>query len=387
VSIKKHVDGRGRIRFRVYVYDANSHRTIYVATLDRVKDAQESEHEAKRRLRLGEPLKPKPSREEITFDELGKRWLSSRQNIRQTTRVDYEQSLRRLKPYFGKKVVSEITRKNVDAAVADLSAGFAPSTCRKAMTIFAMVMKTGVAWGHLDSLPVFGQRLALPRVRRNHFEPLTPEQVNHLVDAAPEYWKAAVLVLFTVAPRRAELFGIRLRDVDLTAGTITIRYQLQKGRLVEPKSESAIRKVVLPSLVVEALRCHIDRVPPSHLGLLFPSETGLPVDADNWFKRVWVPTRAGAGLPHLRVHDARHHVATILLSQGHSVKVVQRMLGHATAAILLDVYASVTKQGEDEAAVYLDRWLGKEECAVYAANRGNRVTGGAAGSGCRSLAA
>lgn len=387
MSIKKEIDGRGRVRYRAYVYDAVHRKQVYLGTFDRPKDAEEAEYEAKRRLRLGEAAKPKPAREEVTFGELGKRWLAARQNIRRSTRVDYEASLRRLKPHFGRKLVSEITRKDVDTAVASLAIDYAPSTCRKAMIVFTMVMKTGIAWGHLDALPTYGQKLALPKVRRTHFEPLTPEKVNALVDSAPEYWRPAVLVLFTVAPRRAELFGLRLQDADLEAGTLAIRYQMQRGRLVEPKSESAVRRVVLPAKVVEALRVHIEGVPASELGLLFPTESGQPVDADNWFKRVWVPTRTKVGLPTLRVHDARHHVATILLSQGHSVKLVQRMLGHATAAILLDVYASVTKQGEDEAASDLDRWLGQEEGAPYLANTAGRVIGVSTACVCQTLAA
>lgn len=373
MSIKKEIDGRGRVRYRAYVYDSVHRKKIYLGTFDRSKDAEEAEYEAKRRLRLGETAKPKPAREEVTFSELGKRWLAARQNIRRSTRVDYEASLTRLKSFFSRKLVSEITRKDVDDAVASLSARYAPSTCRKAMIVFSMVMKTGIAWGHLDALPTYGQRLALPKVRRTHFEALTPGQVNRLVECAPEYWRPAVLLLFTVAPRRAELFGTRVQDLDLVQGTLMIRYQLQRGRLVEPKSESAVRRVVLPTKVVEALRVHLCSVPPSEMCLLFPTESGQPVDADNWFKRVWMPTRAKAGLPHLRVHDARHHVATILLSQGHSVKLVQRMLGHATASLLLDVYASVTKQGEDEAASDLDRWLGQEEAAPYSSNGALRV--------------
>lgn len=387
MTIKKRTDSKGRVRYAVYVYDSANHKNTYIGTVDRRTDAEEVEHEAKRRLRLGDPLRPKPPREEVAFDVLGKRWLQSRANIKRATRVDYEQSLRRLKSHFGPKLVSEITRKDVDDAVAALAQDFAPSTCRKAMIVFSMVMKSGVSWGHLDALPTHGQRLALPKIRKRHFEALTPRQVNALVDAAPDYWKPAVLLLFTAAPRRAELFGTRIRDVDLAAGTITIRYQLQKGRLVEPKTESAVRKVTLPAKTVKALRVHIDAVPTTELGLLFPTENGRPVDANNWFHRVWVPTREKAGLPHLRVHDARHHVATLLLSQQHSVKLVQRMLGHATASVLLDVYESVTKQGEDEAAGDLNRWLGEEERALYMANRASGVTGGALGRQCQTLAA
>lgn len=386
MSIRKSITSKGHVRYQVYVNDSATKRSVYVGTFDRPRDAEEAEYEARKRLKMGEGAKPKPPRDEVTFSELGRRWLAARQNIRRSTRADYEQSLRRLKPHFGRTLVSEITRKQVDEAVAALSVEFAPSTCRKAMIVFTMVLKTGIAWGHLDALPTYGQRLALPKVRRQHFEPLTPGQLQSLIDAAPEHWRPAVLVLFTVAPRRAELFGLRVQDLDLDASVLSIRYQLQRGQLVEPKSESAVRRVVLPARTIEALRGHLETLPLSELGLLFPTESGQPVDADNWFKRVWVPTREAAGLPSLRIHDARHHLATILLSQGHSVKLVQRMLGHATASILLDVYASVTKQGEDEAAKDLDRWMGAESRATYRGGR-SRTNRGTIGATCQSLAA
>lgn len=388
MSIRKSTTSRGQVRYRVYVNDRGRDKRIYLGSFDRLADAQEAEHEAKRRLKLGEPVRPKPAREELTFPVLAKRWIASRANIRRATRVDYEQSIRRLKPLFGRKLVSEINRADVDAAVSAIAGQYAPSTCRKAMVVFAMIMKSGIAWGHLDVLPTYGQRLALPKVRKRRFEPLTPEQVNSIIDAAPEYWKPAVLLLFTAGPRRAELFGLTLDDLDLQAGTIYIRHQMQRGRLVEPKSDAAIRKVVLPARTVEALKRHVESVPPSDLHLLFPTEAGRPVDANNWFHRVWVPTRERAGLPTLRVHDARHHLASVLLGQGRSVKFVQKMLGHATAAILLDVYAWVTKGEEDDAAAELDRWLGEEQRGLYRVCDGlSRNIGGTPRGRCQTLAA
>lgn len=367
MSVKKKVDSKGKAHYHAYVYDSWAKKNAYLGSFDREKDAREAEYEAKRRLRLGETAKPKPPREELTFDSLSRRWLASRVNIRRSTRVDYEQCLRRLRPYFGKMIVSEITRRDADLAVAGLAAEYSPSTCRKAFVIFSMVMRAGIAWGHLDSLPTSGQRLALPKIRRRRFEPLTPEQVNLLVDSAPAYWSAAVLLLFTVAPRRAELFGITVDDLDLEGRVLTIRKQLQKGRLVDPKSESAVRKVVLTPRLVSALRDHLAHLPASDLRLLFPTEAGHPVDANNWYKRVWTPTREKAGLPALRMHDARAHLASVLLGRGRSVKYVQRTLGHATASVLLDWYAFVTKHEEDEAVADLERWFVEEEAASYAA--------------------
>lgn len=211
--------------------------------------------------------------------------------------------------------------------------------------------------------------------------------MNRLIDSAPEYWRPAFLVLFTVAPRRSELFGLELKNLNLEEHTLLIRYQLHKGRLVEPKSDAAVRRVVLPARTVEALRTRLATVPDSELGLLFPTERGRPVNPDTWFHRVWQPTREAAGMPDLRIHDARHHLASLLLSQGRSVKYVQRTMGHATASILLDVYAWVTRHEEEEAMSDLDRWMGEEEPAEYGSNPGIRVTPVTPEAECRCLAA
>ncbi len=74
-------------------------------------------------------------------------------------------------------------------------------------------------------------------------------------------------------------------------------------------------------------------------GLIFPARTDdlmRPSNlTDNHFKRLL----ERAGLPRsTRFHDLRHSVATILLSQGVKVVAVQRLLGHASASMTLDVY-------------------------------------------------
>ena len=46
----------------------------------------------------------------------------------------------------------------------------------------------------------------------------------------------------------------------------------------------------------------------------------------------------------MRVHDLRHTAVSIAIAAGASVKLVQRMVGHASAAITLDVYAGLFEQ-------------------------------------------
>lgn len=48
-----------------------------------------------------------------------------------------------------------------------------------------------------------------------------------------------------------------------------------------------------------------------------------------------------AGLDGLTPHELRHTAAALAISAGANVKAVQRMLGHASAAMTLDVYAGL----------------------------------------------
>jgi integrase len=45
-----------------------------------------------------------------------------------------------------------------------------------------------------------------------------------------------------------------------------------------------------------------------------------------------------AGVAPLRLHDLRHTCASLAIAAGADVKVLQRMMGHASAALTLDRY-------------------------------------------------
>ena len=59
----------------------------------------------------------------------------------------------------------------------------------------------------------------------------------------------------------------------------------------------------------------------------------------------------------LHVHDLRHTAASLAIASGADVKAVQRMLGHASAAMTLDVYAALWDKGLDDVAARMDSQL------------------------------
>jgi integrase len=72
---------------------------------------------------------------------------------------------------------------------------------------------------------------------------------------------------------------------------------------------------------------------------LFDAPEGGPLRESNWKRSVgWSEAMTAAGVPGFRVHDLRHTVASVWLAAGADPKVVQRVLGHATAAMMMDLY-------------------------------------------------
>ena len=140
----------------------------------------------------------------------------------------------------------------------------------------------------------------------------------------------------SAAARRA---GLEWQDVDLTAGSLTVRRQLvQVGwEIVEttPKTDAGIRTVALDAGTVAALREHRKRQMAERMewasawvetGKVFTREDGSTLHPATITDRFHELVTA-SGLPPIRLHDLRHGAASLMLAAGVPMKVVQETLG------------------------------------------------------------
>lgn len=58
--------------------------------------------------------------------------------------------------------------------------------------------------------------------------------------------------------------------------------------------------------------------------------------------------KADKTFPRVTPHDLRHTAASLAVSAGANPKAVQRMIGHASAAMTMDVYADLLEQDIDD---------------------------------------
>jgi integrase len=87
---------------------------------------------------------------------------------------------------------------------------------------------------------------------------------------------------------------------------------------------------------------------------LFTAPEGGTLRLGNWRRRVFDPACRAAGLVDVTPHDLRHTAASLAIASGANVKAVQQILGHASAAMTLDVYAGLFGDDLDAVALALD---------------------------------
>jgi integrase len=128
-----------------------------------------------------------------------------------------------------------------------------------------------------------------------------------------------------------------------------------------PKTAHSQRTIPVLESCLAALRQHKMRQAEEKLalgpgyadhGLVFCQADGRPLDPRS-LNLYFTQALQRAGLPPIRLHDARHTYATWLLEQGVSPK-VETMLGHGSIAVTLDIYSHVSLELETQAAARLN---------------------------------
>lgn len=96
--------------------------------------------------------------------------------------------------------------------------------------------------------------------------------------------------------------------------------------------------------------------------LVFCKYDGKPF-LPNTVTHNWIKLVRRSGLKGIRLHDARHTHASLMLKQGIHPKIVQERLGHSSIQITLDTYSHVAPGLQQAAALKFDTLF---QGAIYA---------------------
>jgi len=88
--------------------------------------------------------------------------------------------------------------------------------------------------------------------------------------------------------------------------------------------------------------------------LIFSDIEGKPL-LPNTVTHNWIKLVRRTGLKPIRLHDARHSHASLMLKLGTHPKIVQERLGHASIQVTLDTYSHVAPGLQEAAAARFDQ--------------------------------
>jgi integrase len=262
-----------------------------------------------------------------------------------TWQRSYQGSVERhIAPYFARVPLPELDEEQIEAFHAHLMAGspsrpgLSASSVAQIHRIMSRALKVAVARGRIARNPC--SNVSPPAADPIELAPPSAAEVDAILARCATWPNGARWVLaITTGLRQGEALGLEWRDVELAApASVTVRQAAAwvdgERILKQPKSRASRRTVPLPAEAVAALRRHHGAQAVRDVaGTVFVTPAGKPVNyRADW--QDWQDLLADLGLPRYRVHDLRHGYATMLLEQGVDPRVVQAMLGHATAALL-----------------------------------------------------
>ena len=220
--------------------------------------------------------------------------------------------------YLGRKPLNRVTRFDIEDFLTESNKTCSVATRNRYLAQVKAIMSFAVERGILKSSPAAG----IPAKHEAVLPPkgLPDEVVNKVVhrlmkDIDDE--KARLLLfLFATGCRLGEARALQLQDCNLNR---KIAYL--------PTSKSGRERLIpLNHFALELIQLQFQR--HGTTGLLFRGQDGVSQISEP--RRYWYRVCNDCGLSGVRMHDARHTVATSLLNQGCSLDVLQKVLGHSS---------------------------------------------------------
>lgn len=300
-----------------------------------------------------------PDKKIPIFSKVAEDWLEYKKpNVRASTLKMYKGHFEHHFQDLYNIKVNRITMAKVEKFIADKqTSGMNLTTLRKLIVTFNQIMKYSVRHKYIDYNPVRDAERpnGQGKEEKEHIRILTPTEINAFLNAEedPEYQTLFMLAIFSGA-RQGELFGLKWTDIDWFNNQVHIQRTFNNGSWYKPKSKTSNRKIDLGPSMMANLKRWMLACPTSDQNLVFPNQSGNPLDHGYMLRHHYWPALTKAEISKIKFHTLRHTYASLLIEQGENIKYIQSQLGHSSPTVTLNVYAHLMKSVNQESACRLE---------------------------------
>lgn len=279
------------------------------------------------------------NRSTITVGAFLGSWVRDARDIRPNTRHGYEVAVMfHLTPALGDIRLADLSPLHVEQALAQLGPTLSPKSLRNVHGVLRRALGQAVRAGLVERNVASREFVDAPRVTSDEPDALSEDEIRVVIAAAKgDRIEAHVLIGLGTGLRQGEQLGLAWEDLDLTAGRLYVRKELDyrngKYDRVEPKTPRSKRMVPLGPSLVAALQAHRDALKaagfaPIDTGPVFPSDRGREMSGSVLTHR-WYELQERAGVRRRPWKVLRATFASRLYALGVSDQTVAGLLGHA----------------------------------------------------------
>lgn len=278
------------------------------------------------------------------------RKLSS--HLRGSTKNTYQTRYRKLSKRIGDIPLKELTHMDIQEAFNEMESDASRKASKE---LLSLLMNAAVHEGIIDKNPGAHCKWKVDGDIKEERKILSYEdeaKLEAVMKKDGSFYLFFRLALET-GMRVGEIHGLCLEDVDFNLNVIHVRHTfiyIPNMRVLNPpKSRASLRDIPMSAKAREVLLYAVERkkriaekhaAPEGFENVIIVSRNNMPIDEPNT-KDMLRRYSKKAGVEYVTPHGLRHTFATRCIAKGMKPKVLQKILGHSSLKLTMDLYCHV----------------------------------------------
>lgn len=299
---------------------------------------------------------PKAQRQRpMTLDTWYETWITvSKSHLRDSSKRVYGEAYIRVKPYLGSMDICDVTKLDVERAISAIKT---ESSKKYTLSLITDLFQSAVDNGLIQRNPAIGIRVSHAEEKKEK-RVLTKEEADLILTEleGTSYLKDVTTVMLYTGMRIGEVLALKWENVDFNKRRIyvgeTLIYLPGEGFVLHPpKTSSGRRSIPMIGTVADVLE---KRQKTSLSKFIFVTRNGSPIN-DNSIRQLFrlhfrkiEKRNPGVNFDGVTPHSFRHTFATNAIANGMQPKVLQKILGHASLKMTMDLYCHIFEDTLDE---------------------------------------